>query len=302
MKLMPKNLHDVLDEIPAIKKFNLNKKGRDFVVGDIHGHFTRFMKLLDAVKFDPTVDRIFSTGDLVDRGMENEDCLRLLHNDWFNATIGNHEFFVILFFHRLCDEDMWFYNGGNWAANYVHAIRAKTFDPKYQFLQDASEFWWELFPQIKNMPMMMSVRLKNWKKFHVLHAELNPSEFNLTDKNLLNEKFVRRAWTNESDFWDSEEIRGDCDGMWRRNIFYGFDDKNSDLVDETKLSTVYSGHTIQSGSPTKKGRFICMDTGSFLGNKEHYGISMIEPETGRILMSNDFGVKEVKIRNEDDRF
>jgi hypothetical protein len=163
------------------------------------------------------VDRIFSTGDLIDRGVENEECLRLLHNDWFNATIGNHEFFVILFFHRLCDEDMWFYNGGNWAANYAHAIRAKTFDPKYNFLQDASEFWWELFPQIKKMPMMMSVRLRDWKKFHVVHAELNPFDFVLTDKNLLSEKFVRTAWTNESGFYDSEEVRGDCDGMW--NVF-----------------------------------------------------------------------------------
>lgn len=294
MKLTPKKIHDVLDDIPAIKKFKLNKKGRDFIVGDIHGHFTRFMKLLDAVKFDATVDRIFSTGDLIDRGVENEECLRLLHNDWFNATIGNHEFFVILFFHRLCDEDIWFYNGGNWAANYAHAIRAKTFDPKYNFLQDASEFWWELFPQIKKMPMMMSVRLRDWKKFHVVHAELNPFDFVLTDKNLLSEKFVRTAWTNESGFYDSEEVRGDCDGMWRRSIFNG-GSKDLEQLPHQNLSTIYSGHTIQTKQPTRRGKFVCLDTGSFLGNKNIYGISMVEAETGRVFFSNEFGVSETTI-------
>ncbi len=294
MKLMPKNIHAVLDEIPAIKKFNLNKKGRDFVVGDIHGHFTRFMKLLDAVKFDATVDRIFSTGDLIDRGVENEECLRLLNNDWFNATIGNHEFFAILFFHRLCDEDLWFYNGGTWAANYVHAIRAKTFDQKYNFLQDAAEFWWELFPQIKKMPMMMSVRLRGWKKFHVVHAELNPFEFVLTDKNLLKEIFVRSAWTNESGFYDPEEIRGDCDGMWRRSIFNG-GAKDLEQLPLENLSTIYSGHTIQTKQPMRRGKFVCLDTGSFLGNKNIYGISMVEAETGRVFFSNEFGVTETTI-------
>lgn len=293
MILQPKTLFDVLSEIPAIKKFNLNKKGRDFVVGDIHGHYTRFMKLLDAVKFDPTVDRIFSSGDLVDRGPENEDCLRLLHNDWFHASLGNHEFFVLSYFHRLTDKHLWIGNGGAWASTYINAIVTKTFNPSYNFTQDAAEFWWELVPQIKRMPMMMSVRMKNWKKFHVVHAELNTTKFKITDKKLLDEKFVRKVWTNETNY--GGEVYGECDGMWRRSIFNDGDVESVHAIDTMKLSTVYSGHTIQSNGPTECGPFICLDTGSFLGNRKNYGISIIEPETRRVLLSNEFGVSEIKI-------
>lgn len=40
-----------------------NIHGRDFVVGDIHGHFTRLEAALQQVDFDRSVDRLFSVGD-----------------------------------------------------------------------------------------------------------------------------------------------------------------------------------------------------------------------------------------------
>lgn len=61
-----------------LKHFTVNTAGRDFAVGDIHGHFTRLQVALDAVSFDPAVDRLFSVGDLVDRGPESEQVLEWL--------------------------------------------------------------------------------------------------------------------------------------------------------------------------------------------------------------------------------
>lgn len=52
-----------------------NRRGRDIAVGDVHGHFQRLQQALDAVGFDPAIDRLFSVGDLVDRGPDSEQAL-----------------------------------------------------------------------------------------------------------------------------------------------------------------------------------------------------------------------------------
>jgi len=75
-----------------IKHFGINAVGRDFAVGDIHGHFTRLQAALDSAGFDPAKDRLFSVGDLVDRGPESLDADDwLLLKPWFHAIRGNHE-------------------------------------------------------------------------------------------------------------------------------------------------------------------------------------------------------------------
>ncbi|KQQ60134.1 serine/threonine protein phosphatase [Pseudomonas sp. Leaf127] len=75
----------------VLKRFERNTVGRDFAVGDIHGHFTRLQAALDAVGFDPATDRLFSVGDMVDRGPESEQVDTWLAKPWFHAIRGNHE-------------------------------------------------------------------------------------------------------------------------------------------------------------------------------------------------------------------
>ncbi len=75
----------------AIKRFPRNDKGRDFVVGDIHGAYDSLEIALARVKFDPDKDRLFSVGDLADRGRRSPDCLHYLRQHWFHAVQGNHE-------------------------------------------------------------------------------------------------------------------------------------------------------------------------------------------------------------------
>lgn len=95
-----------------IKHFERNAAGRDFAVGDIHGHFTRLQKALDAVGFDPAVDRLFSVGDLIDRGPECEDVEEWLAKSWFHPVRGNHDDFVCRY--DSCDPENWLANGGAW--------------------------------------------------------------------------------------------------------------------------------------------------------------------------------------------
>ncbi|MFV0644782.1 MAG: metallophosphoesterase [Sphingomonadaceae bacterium] len=65
--------------------------GRDIAVGDIHGSFSVLQDGLEQIGFDPTVDRLFSIGDLVDRGPESAQVLEWLDKPWFHAIMGNHE-------------------------------------------------------------------------------------------------------------------------------------------------------------------------------------------------------------------
>jgi serine/threonine protein phosphatase 1 len=113
-----------------IKTYSKNTKGRDFVVGDIHGCFTALQTALDRIGFDEVNDRLFSVGDLVDRGRESESSLEWLAKPWFHAVTGNHELMAIMYASGELDAPMYAMNGGAWfigktpaeREEYVHAF------------------------------------------------------------------------------------------------------------------------------------------------------------------------------------
>lgn len=74
-----------------------NAKGRDLVVGDLHGHRALLELELGRLGFDPTCDRVLSVGDLVDRGPESLTTLSLIEEPWFYAVLGNHELMLLNF-------------------------------------------------------------------------------------------------------------------------------------------------------------------------------------------------------------
>lgn len=76
----------------TIQHFGRNTTGgRDLIVGDIHGCFTKLRAALAAIGFDEAKDRLFSVGDLVDRGPESHLATTWLTYPWFRAVRGNHE-------------------------------------------------------------------------------------------------------------------------------------------------------------------------------------------------------------------
>lgn len=92
-----------------LAKYAYNEKGRDFVVGDIHGCFDLLSRMLAKIGFNKDVDRLFSVGDLVDRGPMSECALGWLDEPWFHAVRGNHEEMTID-----GDPGLHFINGGAW--------------------------------------------------------------------------------------------------------------------------------------------------------------------------------------------
>lgn len=77
------------------KFFSINKQGRDFVVGDIHGMFSLLESQLERLNFNPRIDRVFSVGDLIDRGPESYRVIEFLDKPWFFSIMGNHETMLI---------------------------------------------------------------------------------------------------------------------------------------------------------------------------------------------------------------
>ena len=82
----------------TIQKLPSNTRGTDYVIGDLHGCFSLLERLLGEVHFDKSRDRLFSVGDLIDRGPESLRCLQLLAEPWFYAVQGNHENMMLNFF------------------------------------------------------------------------------------------------------------------------------------------------------------------------------------------------------------
>ena len=102
------------ERAPVVLRFECNRRGRDFVVGDIHGMFPHLRVLLTETGFDEDRDRLFSVGDLIDRGPESPRALEWVAQPWFHACRGNHEQFAI---DSLDPEqlDLWVnHNGGEW--------------------------------------------------------------------------------------------------------------------------------------------------------------------------------------------
>lgn len=125
--------------IPSIKHFGKNTLGRDFVVGDLHGCFHMLQESLVERNFDPVAgDRLFSVGDLVDRGPHSKLCLEWLGLPYFHSVRGNHEQMAIDATHGFYDYRNYFANGGAWFLDMPQHKR-NIYADQFEFLPIAIE-------------------------------------------------------------------------------------------------------------------------------------------------------------------
>jgi serine/threonine protein phosphatase 1 len=102
-------------DIHGVRTHQCNRSGRDWVVGDLHGCFATLDRALEAVGFAFSSDRLFSVGDLVDRGPESRRAGHYLDQPWFHAVLGNHEQFLLESeAGDAAQHALWRANGGDW--------------------------------------------------------------------------------------------------------------------------------------------------------------------------------------------
>lgn len=94
--------------------FSPNSSGRDFVVGDIQGCFTRLEQTLSAVDFDRSIDRLFAVGDLAGDGPDSTQVLDYLSEPWFHSVRGDREQTIINLYSGQVSQEQCTRDGGGW--------------------------------------------------------------------------------------------------------------------------------------------------------------------------------------------
>ncbi|HEX7909427.1 MAG TPA: metallophosphoesterase [Paraburkholderia sp.] len=161
--------------VNSVQHHATNLRGRDFVVGDLHGCVDALRYLLRVITFDPENDRLFSVGDLVDRGEHSEQALALLDKPWFFAVLGNHEDTLCGVADGRVRRQWWYGIGGLWAT----ALSDERLQHYAEILQ--------------TLPLARVVG-SGKERFNIVHAEFFGSDAELDAGNYSDETRQRLLW------------------------------------------------------------------------------------------------------------
>ncbi|SIT39529.1 putative serine/threonine protein phosphatase [Paraburkholderia ribeironis] len=164
--------------VNPVQHHSANANGRDFVVGDLHGCVDALRYLLSVIAFDPSRDRLFSVGDLVDRGEHSEQALALLDKPWFFAVLGNHEDTLCGVADGRMRREWWYGIGGTWAMGLSD-----------ERLQEYAE-------PLRTLPLVRVVG-SGKERFNILHAEFFGTDAELDAGNFSVETRARLLWGRE---------------------------------------------------------------------------------------------------------
>jgi Calcineurin-like phosphoesterase len=259
-----------------------NLEGRDFCVGDLHGKFDMFLHMLENINFDPAKDRMFSCGDLVDRGEKSFECLSLLYEPWFFAVEANHEQMMQEAVENPAISFIWLKNGGFWAAEYLNDIDHVS----DRIPQDATVEFAELVEKSKELPRWRTVKLANGKRVHIIHAEPPVLSVPLNDELLQDEeqvsKIVKMRNYNHDEFV-----------LWSRQCFSAFREQPYETekqkawwlrtavsqgmhkTEKSDLGLIISGHTPVT-APAWIGGRLNIDTGAYRKDVAWAGLTCFE--------------------------
>lgn len=188
--------------------------------------FSALEQLTRVIRFDPGQDRLFSVGDLVDRGPASPRALTYLDKPWFYAIRGNHEDMLI----RHCEAPdnqrlyrQWMRNGAGWWEDTASATQR------------------ELYRQLSRLPVAMEVDT-NRGLIGIVHADL-PPEYDWPAFTSALKRGDEQAHTTA--LWSRQRAR-----VWRI------------AGDVSGAADIYCGHTLVD-KPRSAGNVHFIDTGAY---------------------------------------
>ncbi|WP_367237705.1 metallophosphoesterase [Pseudomonas sp. Rh2] len=224
--------------------FEANNQGRDFIVGDIHGHFESLETLLGRVNFNYLTDRVFATGDIIDRGPLSNQVIHWLDQPWLHTVRGNHEQMAIDAYYGGGDKLRHSRNGGAWF---------------YQCLENIQN---EIAARFQRLPIAIQLTLRNGKTIGIIHAELPD-----WDKGLSWQQGLKRL---ESDDETKRQIAL-TQALYARSRI---NNKNTSSING--LDFLYVGHSTVS-EVLRLGNVIYLDTGCSFSDGR---LTLIDLQTG----------------------
>ena len=247
-----------------IMTFGNNSKGRDFIVADLHGCRALLEARLAAVGFDPAVDRLFSVGDLIDRGLKSFETLCLITEPWFFFVIGNHEAMLITFLHKRFSNYHspvdFLYNGGDWFEN-LTPEQEKHFNDV-------------LLPILMDAPLVLRIE-DDVAPYHVVHAEAmaRGDRGLLKDSDLANPETVNAAETSLN--WSRRLVGGAEAALGNATPGLPGQLLVAHPALESGLSLTYVGHSIIS-NPVLHRSHLFLDCGAYLSDTNEGYLMLVE--------------------------
>lgn len=219
---------------PFLHIHGSNTSGRDFVVSDLHGCFDDFGRLLSHVNFHPGLDRVFSVGDLVDRGPHSKKCLELLAKPWFYSCFGNHEQMLLQHLRQ---------------PHLSPAYDSAWLKNELKSMTDRQVFAGQFIPLLERLPHILHIDCVA-HPFFVVHAEILESRESVTS-----------AMIKQQDFSNFPKTKHRL--VWGRGLMQAYEANRQVLrAHDPSLPLVFCGHTIVE-RPIQLARQVYIDGGGF---------------------------------------
>ncbi len=196
---------------PFVYTINTNQMGHIYVVGDLHGSYSLLMQELKNLNFDFHNDLLICTGDLIDRGTENLECISLLEQPWFVTVRGNHEEMCIKGQYDTKIRDIHIRNGGEW----FYAL------PLQKQLEISKKFM--------ELPLVIEIELES-KKIGIVHGDIDIHDWNIFKQDI-----------SKGDYKIPGITSSYSNALWGRGRIRNYSNQY-DIVDN--IDEVYLGHTI----------------------------------------------------------
>jgi serine/threonine protein phosphatase 1 len=272
-----------------------NSKGRDFIIGDLHASIYHLEKLLKHVDFNPSFDRCFSVGDLIDRGPNSYECLDLLNEDFFFSVLGNHES-NLLFMLRIFEDDNLDEDFDDEVVEFLQKIGRDWILKNKRLSTDKIKN--STMQKLKTIPLVMNIN-DSGGLYHVVHAELigleDGCETITTTESLTGSVLPGN---------DMAYITGfRAHGTWMDRALYGRSIANAAKYGRvfinpseyftSRLNTVYCGHTVTDSFNFKLLNHVFLDTGSGKNRKNNaHGLTIFSPKENTGFIHVDGKIKK----------